>query len=278
MKDEYTKSMSRRFPGCIIILLDQSGSMTDPFGNDSNAAKMDKAAEAVNSALRDLVYRCQYEDDIVPRCSIGVIGYGGEGVRSAWAGPLHDRTLVPVNEIAHMTTDTRDNGDEVVPIWIEPHGALGTPMAEAFELAAEWLKPWVDAHPECPAPVVINVTDGEPTDAKETLKAANEIRKIRTRDGATLVLNVHLSSEPGSQLILPHQPDVRWSDLEQLMFEISSVLPASLVRAASAHGFSPMVDARGYVFNADAETLVKVLKIGSDYRDPVGRIRSSGDR
>ena len=47
------------------------------------------------------------------------------------------------------------------------------------------------------------------------------------------------------------------------------------MRSAEEHGFKPTPGARGYVYNADAETLIRVLLFGSDPKgrggDPKGR-------
>ena len=49
----YGAEISRGNPTCFIFLLDQSGSMADPFGGES-VRKADFVADAVNRTLHDL--------------------------------------------------------------------------------------------------------------------------------------------------------------------------------------------------------------------------------
>ncbi len=73
----YGAEISRGNPTCFIFLLDQSGSMADPFGGDY-VRKADYVADAVNRTLHDLVIRCTKTEEVRHYYDIGVIGYGGK--------------------------------------------------------------------------------------------------------------------------------------------------------------------------------------------------------
>ena len=60
-------------PGCFVILVDQSWSMTE---NWQDGTKAEIAALAVNRLLEELVLGSRAGDDIKPRCHVSVIGYG----------------------------------------------------------------------------------------------------------------------------------------------------------------------------------------------------------
>ncbi|MFM6180622.1 MAG: hypothetical protein ACKPA8_03730, partial [Dolichospermum sp.] len=47
------------------------------------------------------------------------------------------------------------------------------------------------------------------------------------------------------------------------LFDISSVLPENLANRAKEVGFNVQPGSRGFVFNADAETLIRILNFGS---------------
>jgi hypothetical protein len=47
------------------------------------------------------------------------------------------------------------------------------------------------------------------------------------------------------------------------LFDISTVLPYGLASRAKDVGFNVEYGARGFVFNADAETLISILNFGS---------------
>ncbi len=52
----YTAEISRNNPSCFIFLIDQSGSMSDPFGGgESTKKKADAVADVINRLLQNLV-------------------------------------------------------------------------------------------------------------------------------------------------------------------------------------------------------------------------------
>lgn len=81
-----------------LFLIDQSGSMSDPFGGQSGKRKADGVADAINRLLRDLVIKCSKSEGVGDYFQVGVIGYGSQ-VAPALGGTLAGRALVPVSEI-----------------------------------------------------------------------------------------------------------------------------------------------------------------------------------
>ena len=51
--------------------------------------------------------------------------------------------------------------------------------------------------------------------------------------------------------------------LANFLFDISTALPETLANRAKDVGFNVQSGSRGFVFNADAETLVRILNFGS---------------
>src|SRR5262245_24517079 len=96
----YQAEISHSNPSCIIILIDQSGSMDDPFGADPNGKKKaNGVADAVNRLLQNLVIKCAKSEGIRDYYHVGVLGYGEHGVASAFAGSLKGKQLVPISEV-----------------------------------------------------------------------------------------------------------------------------------------------------------------------------------
>src|SRR3712207_8256004 len=96
----YTAQITRANPTLIVFLLDQSGSMADPFGGEGSGRKADFVANAVNHALHDLVIRCTKTEEVRDYYHVSVIGYGGRNVGPAISGALSDRTVAPVSAVA----------------------------------------------------------------------------------------------------------------------------------------------------------------------------------
>lgn len=98
----YAAEISRINPSCFLFLIDQSGSMQDPFGGAlKSRSKAISLADAVNRLLQNLVIKCTKSEGIRDYYYVGVIGYGGAGVRPAFKGALAGKDFVPISEIGN---------------------------------------------------------------------------------------------------------------------------------------------------------------------------------
>ena len=267
----YSSEIKRDQPSCLLFLIDQSSSMGGPFGGDPKRIKAQGVADAINRLLQNLVIRCTREDGVRGYYEIGVIGYGGPLHGSVFGGALAGRGLVPISEVAdnpvRVESRKRDDGvggvvDFMLPIWFDPVAHGGTPMCDAFHRAQVILRGWVAAHPASYPPIVINLTDGEATDGNPTLPA-EELRRLGTTDGNTLLFNCHVSSRQETPVLFPDNELAAPDQHARLLFQISSVLPAGILAAAHADGFSVGDSARGFAFNAELVDVIRFLDIGT---------------
>lgn len=269
----YSAEISRNNPACILILIDQSGSMEEPFSG-SQRRKADGVADVTNRLLQNLVVRCAREEGIRDYFHLGVLGYGVE-VGPAFRGPLAGRSLVPISEIGHaparLEERTREREDGMgglvrekvrFPIWFESVANGATPMCQALGRAAGLVGDWVRRYPEGFPPIVVNISDGQPTDGDPTA-IASELRGMRTTDGEVLLLNVHLSAHQSTPIQFPSSdaglPDAH----SRLLYKLSSPLTPGMLSAAQEEGLQAAPGARGFVFNADIISLIKFLNIGT---------------
>jgi hypothetical protein len=261
----YSTKVGTDNPGMIMILLDQSGSMG---GNKANLA-----ATAVNRVIYETQLSCRDGLKFKDRCYIGVIGYGDK-VGVLVAGKISEVSKASLGMEKVRKMDGAGGLIEMeMPIWVTPKADGGTPMAEAMTLASPLIEGWKGKFPHSFPPIVINVTDGEPDgfdrgEAPSTKKAALKLLELSTTDGNLLLFNAHISSSgiAASEIQLPNS-DVSITDpYAKWLFGISSVLPPPLFEAAKNVGFSPEQGARGMVFNAGAETLIRLLTFGSTLR------------
>lgn len=271
----YQAEISRANPSCFLFLIDQSGSMEDPFaGSDSKRRKADLLADAINRLLQNLVIKCAKEDGIRDYFSVGVIGYGDK-VGAALAGQLAGREIAPISDIGNLPARIEERKKKVedgagglieqtirFPIWFDPvcHGA--TPMCQALTLAHDVLSRWLAQHPDSFPPIVINITDGEATDGDPS-SAADSLRKLATSDGNVLLFNVQLSAKEAAPIEFPAQPDQLPDQHARLMFELSSALTPYMRTVAQQEGYSVGEESRGFVFNADMVSVIKFLDIGT---------------
>lgn len=271
----YRAEISRTNPSMFLFLIDQSGSMDDPFGaGESEQRKADGVADAINRLLQNLVIKCAKSEGIRDYYSVGVLGYGGS-VKPAFGGALAGQELASVSTIAdnparvdERTKKVEDGAgglvDESVkfPTWFDPMAHGGTPMCEAMKRAHTIVSTWIGQHESGFPPIVINVTDGESTDGDPSA-AAESLAGLATADGNTLVFNLHLSSSTAAPVQFPDSEVCLPDKYAQLLFRMSSPLPPYMRSVAGEEGVRLSDGARGFVFNADMISVIRFLDIGT---------------
>lgn len=271
----YAAEISRTNPSCFLFLIDQSGSMADPFGaGESNKRKADGVSDAINRLLQNLVIKCAKEEGVRDYYHIGVIGYGSQ-VGPALGGALAGKQLVPISEVANMparleerTKKVEDGAGGLVdqtvrfPVWCDPVAHGGTPMCQALAQTQTLLQTWLAQHPDCFPPIVINITDGESTDG-DPGPAADAIKQLKSNDGEVLLFNVHLSSHRAAPIKFPDSESELPDKFAQLLFRMSSTLPPYLRSLVEQEGTRVSDGTRGFVFNADIVSVIQFLDIGT---------------
>ena len=194
MHDIRNLTISSTNPCLLVYLIDQSGSMNDKFGNASHT----KAVEVTN-AINDIIYevglRCIGSGgELKNRFEIGIIGYGKQEntVQSGWEGQLSGKWVVSIKNIFEFPLGQENDK----PIWIKPYSVSNTPMTKAFENAKRLCNDWINwgNHRDCHPPIIINITDGEATDAGSSFSdlknQVEQIKSLRTNYGSVNILNI----------------------------------------------------------------------------------------
>jgi hypothetical protein len=270
----YIAQISRSNPTAILFLLDQSSSMLEPFGGQPDKRKADGVADALNRLLQNLVLKCARAEGVRDFFHVGMVSYGGR-VQSAFGGPLAGKTLVPISQVANspLRVEVRmrklpDGAGGLVdeefkfPVWFEARPTGRTPMCAALRQAKEYLQVFLGVQPDCYPPLVINITDGDPTDG-DPREAAKELRALASKDGNVLLFNAHLSDKDARPIEFPDKESGLPDDFARLLFRMSSELPPKLVEAAKTAGLAVGPQSRGFVFNADLVAVIRFLDIGT---------------
>lgn len=276
----YSQTISRTNPGCIVVLLDRSDSMKQPWGA-TGMTLAEGAANALNRIILDLCIKATKEvgGSVRHYFDVGIFGYGvcaegrAEGVESALSGPLSGHNLVPLNLMADNPIALREEPSVDtfttpvrVPVWVEARHGYRTPMCAAIAEAGQHVFSWAAAHPNSFPPIVINITDGMVTDSPhhgaDLSEWAHRLTMIQTNDGAVLLLNIFLSTNSESGVLFPAHPHGLPEPGPQL-FAISSELPQKLIDNARAAQVPVEPGARALGFNADLAMLVRFLEIGT---------------
>jgi hypothetical protein len=270
----YSAPISRANPTAIVFLLDQSASMREPFGGQPDKTKADGVSDALNRLLQNLILKCARADGVRDFFRVGLIGYGGS-VTSVFDRGLLGSDLVPVSQLANnplrieMRTRKVQNaaGEPVAeefrfPVWFEARPGGKTPMCAALHKAKQCLEGFVASYPHCYPPIVMNLTDGQPTDG-DPREAADELRRLASSDGNVLLFNAHLSDKRNKPIEFPADESGLPDDFARLLFRMSSELPPKLLEAAKNAGLAAVPKSRGFVFNADLVAVIRFLDIGT---------------
>jgi hypothetical protein len=271
----YSAQISRTNPACILFLIDQSGSMADPIPGSTPQSKASVVADAINRLLQNLVLRSAKGDGVRDYFRVGVIGYG-KGIQAGLGGKIPFDILIPISRVGDFplrvetrTKMTLDGAGGIIeqkvkfPVWFEAEASGKTPMCEALAAAGLAVKDFTAKYPNAYPPIVLNLTDGVPSDGNPQ-ENARVIRSLKTTDGNALLFNLLISSKP--QILTDFFPsnEVGLSDnCSKLLFRMSSELPPKMFEAAKAEGHDLAPKARGVVINADPTAIVRFLDIGT---------------
>jgi hypothetical protein len=270
----YTAQISRVNPACILLLVDQSGSMKEPFGNTPEVTKDRVVVDAVNRLIQNIVLRSAKAEGIRDYFHVGVLGYG-KTLDTLYGGRVPFDVLRPISQVgmaplrveerAKSNIDAQGNVYETkvkFPVWYEAKAAGKTPMVEAVAAAVLAVKTFVATYPNAFPPIVLNLTDGIPTDGNPQ-EMAKALRAVSTSDGNVLMFNLLLATAPGPPTYFIADEGVLTGNFSRLLFRMSSVLPQKVVDSARAEGFQLEPKARGVVYNADPTAVVRFLDIGT---------------
>jgi hypothetical protein len=266
----YSAEISRANPTCFLFLIDRSKSMLQPMAGAPGKSKAEAVATALNHLLYTLVLRCVWGNNVLDRFHVGVLGYGGQ-VAPALGGSLAQRDLIPISEVARnplrVEQRTQTNVDGTTssiryPIWCEPAGEGNTPMCATLKRASTLLAGFLLDHPDCFPPIVINITDGKPTDGNPE-QDARRLCQLSSTDGHLLLFNLHLSEKAGMRFEFPDDELSLPDAYARFLFRLSSPLPPALHGAAREAGLPVTANTRGFVFNGDIDSVVRALDIGT---------------
>lgn len=283
----FTNRFTRANPGLLIYLVDQSFSMTDPWADGNSLAE--QTALVINRCINETIQKfTDISVGVKESANVVIIGYGGiENSDTAYLiqkGTIKELANKPlrIEEVNKKVPDGAGGLVEIkyeMPIWIEPKGVWGTPMAKAFDMAYQIIDGWVtkkqnrktspDANAGQPAldpvPIVINITDGMPTDSIDDVKAnANKIKSIACPDGNPLIFNVHLKPNGGNEIMFASE-NPNADEATELMYEISSELPEAFVKDANTAGFEVKGGEKTFLSNCKTvEKFIAFLNFGTN--------------
>ena len=247
-------------------------------GQADGISKKNAAADAVNRTIQAIAMRCSQGEEVRDYFHIGAIGYKTDGngnpiLNSVLNGTNLEEPYLPISAVADIArTEKRpvkeSDGagglvevDKTFAIWVEPEAEFGTPMSEAFGAAHKAIKTRATEYRNSYPPILINISDGEPSDGEPT-QIAGEIMGEKTVHGNALIFNIHLSDKSAIPIAYPSTKE-GLDAFGKMLFEMSSELPSLAAEAGRTLDLIIPEGARGYVYNSNLESLVQFLEIGT---------------
>ena len=273
----YQAQITRTRKRAIIILLDRSGSMAEEtLFERRKTTKAEALADVTNLLIEEIINHSHRDRYIGDYFDVGVIGYSDEKATALLGGGMHrivdlDAMNTPLKNI--QLQRTLPSGAYCSTLvdrrqWITPEAKGRTPMGDALRMAKRMCATWCRKHPESFPPIVINITDGEATDAsrEELIKLAESIKSVGTQDGKTLLMNIHIISKYDNiseSLRFPAEGETLPVNRHaKLLYEMSSPLPEIYnIPIMELRGGTPPF--RAVCYNSSLGELFSLLSIGS---------------
>jgi len=285
----YSAQITRKNPMLFVFLIDQSSSMDD---SNSDQIKLSTAvSDALNKIIASLVLRSVKDDSVRDYFHISVIGYCGNNAEFLLNSDSKSSSRVKISELAdnclrveNRVKKVSDGAGGLVElktkfaVWIESKANGATPMQEAFKKAKNAVTEFINEFPNSFPPIVMNLTDGEPSDwpGPGPIPTAVELMKSRTTDGNVLIFNCHMSAVQSGAIRFPDSVETLMNQGAKNLFLASSVLPEVFHSRAIEKGYKITSGSRGYVYNAEMVDIIQFLDIGTSQETLAIELKSDG--
>ena len=231
----YEQKISTQRPGLVVVVIDDSASMTDLLSGTSDSRYKWNERYA-GHIFKELLDRCSEMkgDELVvkPRYYVHVIKYGSK--TELWGDQEMD--IQAAVELYSKSGNSLGLGGRL----------SGTDAEAAFEQAYNYLKQAVMSERFCSSfpPMLLHLTDGESqTDAKPL---ADKIKQLSTNDGNVLVVNAYIGTQTSLNYNEPEDfpgyldvSEAGPSSDNTRLFEMSSKAPECIEMNLKADGIFP---------------------------------------
>jgi hypothetical protein len=268
----YTAAINQAKPTAFLFLIDQSRSMKEKM--DAGETKAKFVGDVLNKTLFQLIGRCNSVDGVRDYFDIGVLAYRGSGVHSGFGGALSASALHPISSLAKYPVRVEERKKRVpdgaggvvdqsvkFPVWFESVSDGDTPICEGFRKAAECLVKWCGSNPKSHPPTIIHITGGPPSDG-DPERLAEAIRHISTNHGQCLLFNLHIGTAGSASVIFPASEIGLPDSYSKMLFRMSSLFPAHLIKPAQEKGYNASAGSRFFGYKVGYEGLVNFFDIG----------------
>lgn len=277
----YRAEISRHTPTAFLFLIDQSGSTSDKMLSGLTISEF--VADVINRTLASLITKCTKLDETRDFFDIGIIGYGGQGVKNGFQGPLAAKIMHPISEIEASPLRIEDRVKKIpdgaggiieqnikAPVWFDAEAYGGRPMVAALLNSAEVIAEWCDNHIDSFPPTIIHITSGEAYDG-DPEEIGKEMLRFRTNDGNIIFFNCYICKNACLTLSFPQYEEELPDSFTKMLFRMSSLLPLYIKhRLQATHHYLWQIHQylrpKCFMFNSDPFGVLDCVDLHLDTR------------
>lgn len=220
----YTTLASARTPSLVLFLIDVSGSLGKELS--PNLIRIDAVSHLIQRIAIRMVQRSTKGAMISPRYHVAMFAYSSQ-VIDLLGG------IKPIDELAKLGVPQLTTLDK-------------TDTARAFSWIKKLLTTELPKYAECPAPIVLHITDGG-FNGNDPIPIVEDIRNMSTPDGNVLIANVYVNSSPKEATFLIDN-NAHWVDAyDEKLFNMSSTFPDAYRAVYAEFGFQIPAGAKMYI-------------------------------
>jgi hypothetical protein len=251
-------------PAFIVIILDQSSRMDEPFKKD--LTKAEYQCKLVNEFINNLIFSNSAGDKIKDRFFISIIGHSNDNaneIRSGYLSSFADNPL----RIEKVKKKVSDGIGGLVEIEIEDaiyideifNGVEN--QLEAFILTKNKTKDWIEQKGYC-STLIVNISGGFSSCWEGTTKIVNEIKKIGETLDSPFIFNLQLDANV-KELVFPNLEGIyKESFTSQLYFEWSSYVSNDIIESGLRNGLRILKCSKLYS-NHNFNYILNLINFGS---------------
>lgn len=230
----FSSHISSATPAYIIIILDQSSRMLEPYSG--GVTKAEFQCKLVNDFITEIININMDGDKIKDRFFISLFGHSNSQVndlRSDYVS-FFGNNLLRIEKVKKKVSNGAGGQveiDEEIPVFIEPISEGEEAQLSAFNYSFELTKGW-NSKKDNKYPLIINVSGGFPSKWKETTQVVNEIKNIGNDDKHPTIFNLLLETGKTALLFPPLEEIYCKSFTSNLYFEWSSYVNSESIENA----------------------------------------------
>lgn len=207
----------------IVLVLDASGSMDDPMGNNDSTKRIDALKAAANSFIDEIAARNAGISDASQRHSVAVVKFSGDKTDRVGNGTYRSGGYTyNYSQVMQNLTVVTTDGASNLKVWVNAISPAGATRSDyGLELAQSQLKGGRAGARK----VVVFFTDGKPTkvsdfDSSVASNAVTAAKAIKDSGGAVYTIGIFDGANPAARV-----DSGRTSDENKFMQAASSNYP-----------------------------------------------------